>query len=161
MQTCSWATMREGSQIQIQIITQIQKEIWTNTNLCMSNDERAVPNTRARAELTATACKLPRPSLMMKKGWKTWLCLTSLNSILLFKKADGKECDAVDPCQWVHRKQNLSSEMIKLYLHNQNLTMRMKNGFLFSLLRSLTIACRWNTHVCYGTIEGESGGCNG
>ena len=38
-----------------------------NTNLCMINDERAVPNTRARAELTATACKLPRPSLMMRK----------------------------------------------------------------------------------------------
>ena len=36
----------------------------------MINDERAVPNTRARAELTATACKLPRPSLMIKKGEK-------------------------------------------------------------------------------------------
>ena len=35
----------------------------------MSNDERAVPKTRARAELTATACKLPSPSLMMKKHY--------------------------------------------------------------------------------------------
>ena len=33
-------------------------------NLCMSSDERAVPKTRARAELTATACKLPSPSLI-------------------------------------------------------------------------------------------------
>ena len=41
----------------------------TNTNLCMSNDERAVPKTLARAELTATACKLPSPSLMMEKHY--------------------------------------------------------------------------------------------
>ena len=36
-----------------------------NANLCMSSEERAVPRTRARAELTATASKLPSPSLII------------------------------------------------------------------------------------------------
>ena len=72
-----------------------------------------------------------------------------ISNILLFKEADGKECDAVDPCQWVHCKQNLLSwDMISLHLrieYNQSFTMRMKNGFLFSLLRSFTTA--YDLHI--------------
>ena len=36
--------------------------------------------------------------------------------VLLFKKANGKECNTVDPCQWVHGKQNLSSGRIGWHL---------------------------------------------
>ena len=36
----------------------------------------------------------------------------SVRNVLLFKKANGKECNTVDPCQWVHGKQNLSSGRI-------------------------------------------------
>ena len=64
----------------------------------MINDERAVPNTRARAELTATACKLPRPSLMMRKRMRN-VILMGISIILLFKQADGEEYDAANPCQ--------------------------------------------------------------
>ena len=66
----------------------------------------------------ATACMLPRPSLMMQMQ----NTMRNINTIIpwiigkvlvsLFKKANGKECNTVDPCQWVHGKQNLSSGRI-------------------------------------------------
>ena len=38
----------------------------------MSSEERAVPKTLARAEVTATACRLPSPSLNILRYFENW-----------------------------------------------------------------------------------------
>ena len=43
----------------------------------MSSEERAVPKTLARAEATATACRLPSPSLSIL-GYYEIFCITAI-----------------------------------------------------------------------------------
>ena len=43
----------------------------------MSSEERAVPKTLARAEVTATACRLPSPSLNIL-GYHDIFCMTAI-----------------------------------------------------------------------------------